>query len=331
MSEVQKSESLMESNIYKDPTDAFNAVIEERLLQCLKGEERNQFEAYIKQVVNSDDQKDPAHQMAVKPVLQALLASGHKYEAGLLFNIHRTFTEFSGYGANDKASSDVEACFGENFEIPEKGKIFVDFFVTQNLPKIVEICERRGVDLSRIIVSVPMAILAAQLMKMSPKKREEFEKACAKLSANQFGIEDVNHVGNMIPVGPIAVWFSPRTMPIYPRLHAETEAKTIENYRNAFAARASQVVSGGRIYANLAYPKGQPFQQLRVEEGTDRKTGELQTKLSGMSESTAVSVVKFLVDELGFEALGKGEFDPSTVNPAIDHAKLATELHVRKR
>lgn len=322
MDVLESPKKFLESDIYADPKAAFNEVIS-RLSGCVEGEVKERLDAYVKQVVDSENPKDKAHQLAIKPVLEALLEQGKKAEAGLLFNIHRTLTEFSGYGANDRPSSDVEACFGGEMQIPETGAIVVDFFVTQNLPKILELCGAKGVDLKRIKVCVPKGILALQLMKMTAEKKQKFEEACAKLSEDQFIADDVDHVGDLKVDGDVAIWFSPRTTPIYPRLHAETEGETIENYRIFFAERAKQVIGGGRIYANVAF--SEEFKALEVEESR-----ELQIKLSGMSRSVADAVMKVLLNEQNFEYIGKGEFDPQNVSPGIDHSKLAKELHVRK-
>jgi hypothetical protein len=327
MDALVSSKKNLESDIYTDPKIAFKAVIN-RLSLGLESELKEQLDAYVRQVVDSENPKNPAHQLALKPILEAFLENGKREEAGLLLNIHRTLTEFSGYGANSQASSDVEACFGGDMEIPETGVVVVDFFVTQNLPKVLEICKQKGVDLRRIKVCVPKAILAVQLMKLSPEKRQKFEEACAQLSEDQFLLSDVNHSGDIQIDEPVAIWFSPRTTSIYPRLHAETEGETIENYRSFFAERAKQVIVGGRIYANVAY--SEEFESLEVVEAKDRKTGELQIKLTGMSRNVADAVMKLLLNEQQFEYIGKGEFDPKDVSPNIDHHKLAKELHVRK-
>jgi len=310
------SKSILDSNVYQSPRQSFNEVIARLNL----GDE---FTAYLDGVLDSDNPKDNSYQEAIKPILEGLLVQGRKEEAGLVFNIHRTLTQFRGYGANDKASSDVNACFGEDFEIPEQGLIVVDFFVTRNLPAIVEVCERRDVDLSRIRVCVPKAILAAQLMQMSEEKKAEFEQACSKLGEDQFVIEDVNHNADITVEGDVAVWFSPRTMPITPRLHAETEQDTIKNYCDWFKDKVAGVVNGGRVFANLAY--SEEWQSLGVEVTEGRRS---LTKLLGMSRSVAVKIAELLVSELKFKQLGKKEFTPSDVDSEIDHAKLAKELHV---
>jgi len=286
----------------------------------------DEFTAYLKQVLDSDNPKDDVHQKTIKPILETLLEEGRKEEAGLVFNIHRTLTQFQGYGANEKASSDVESCFSEDFEIPEQGLIVVDFFVTRNLPAIVKVCERRGMDLGRIRVCVPKAILAAQLMQISEEKGAELIVACSKLREDQFVVEDVNHNADISVENNVAIWFSPRTMPITPRLHAGTESATIDNYCGWFRAKVANVVSGGRLYANLAY--SEKWQSLGVEVTGERRS---LTKLLGMSRSVADQIAKLLVSELNFRQLGKEEFAPADVDPKIDHDKLAKELHVVRK
>lgn len=312
------SKSFLDSDIYQNPRKAFDEVINRLNMG-------RAFKAYLDQVLISDNPKDDSHQEAVKSILEALLAEGRKEEAGLVFNIHRTLTRFSGYGANDKASSDVEACFGEDFEIPERGLIVVDFFVTRNLPAIIEICEKRGIDLDRIRVCVPKAILAAQLMQMTGEKKSEFEKACSKLRESQLVVEDVNHNADIAVGDDIAIWFSPRVMPITPRLHADTEVATIDRYCAWFTEKVRNVVRGGRVYANLAY--SEEWKPLGVEVTGERKS---LTKLLGMSRSVAAKIAELFVNELNFRRLREGEFAPVTRDERVGHAKLATELHVVK-
>ena len=316
--ETTASKSILENGIYKEPRQA----LEEAIKKLDGGSE---LAAYLQRVLESKNPKDDSHQEEIKPLLEELLARGNKEEAGLLFNVHRILTGFAGYGANEKASGDVEACFGKDLEIPEQGLIVVDFFVTRNLPKIIEVCKERKIDLGRIRVCAPQAVMAAQLTKMSYEKRKEFESACRELREDQFIIEDANHNADIAIDGDTAVWFSPRTMPITPHLHAESEQDTIDNYCDWFRNKVNGVVTGGRIYANLAY--SEDWQPLAVEETIGKRK---LTKLTGISKSVAVAIVKLLVDELGFKQLGKTEFSPVEVNPQIDHAKLATELHLVK-
>lgn len=316
--ETTTSKSFLESGIYKEPRQA----LEEAIKKLDGGSE---LVAYLQRVLESKNPKDDSHQQEVKPLLEELLDRGNKEEAGLAFNVHRILTEFAGYGANEKASGDVAACFGSDLEIPDNGLIVVDFFVTRNLPKIIEICEERKIDLGRIRVCAPQAVMAAQLVKLSDEKRKEFEAACAKLREDQFIIEDANHNADIAIDGEVAVWFSPRTMPITPYLHAENEQATIENYCDWFKDKVAGVVGKGRIYANLAYSEN--WQPLAVEETAGKRK---LTKLTGISRSVAVAISKLLVDDLGFKQLGKTEFSPAEANPKIDHAKLATELHLVK-
>jgi len=322
--EVKNDKNFIESDIYENPQTAIHDDLSALDLPELID---SQFCEYLENLfVDEGDVKADEHQKVFAGILQELLSAGEKEKAGLLFNIHRVLTEFSGYAANDKASSDVEACFKEGLEIPETGVIVVDFFVTRNLPAIVNVLEERGIDLGRIRVCVPKGILAVQLMQMNETKKAEFDAACSKLEEEQFVIEDVGHNGDIQVDEAVAVWFSPRTMPIYPRLHAETEGETIQNYQNAFRARADQVVQGGRIYANLAY--SDDWEPLQVEIADGKR---ILTKLTGISKSVAVAIARLLTDRLAFGMLGKDEFEPKGVNAEIDHAKLATELHVQKK
>ncbi len=319
--ETITEKSFLESRIYKYPELAFVQVID-RLDVDPK------INQYLKTVLSSNP-KAVKLQETMKEILDGMMAEGQKEEAGLLFNIHRTLTEFSGYGANDKASSDVEACFGGDFEIPEEGVIVVDYFVVRNLPRVIELCEERGIDLSRIQVCVPKGVFAAQLMRMTKEKKHEFETAVEKLNESQFLIDDVNHNADINIDEDIAVWFSPRTMPICPRLHAETEEQTIENYCTFFSEKVANVVKGGRVFANLAYSTD--WEALTVEDpsSTKDRKGRHITKINGMSKSVAVAVSKALTFE-GFTQKGKDEFNPADVNAEIDHAKLAKGLDLVK-
>lgn len=317
--ETPISKPFLESDLYQNPRQAFDVAV-------AKLDLGNGAIAYFNQLLASDDSKSDTYQKSVKPILENLLKAGNPEEAGLLFNIHRILTEFSGYGANENVSDDVVACFGKDFEIPEQGLIVVDFFVTRNLPKIIEVCKERGIDLSRIRVCAPKAILAVQLMKMTDEKRAEFEQACLALNEDQFIVPDVNHNADITVDGLVAIWFSPRTMPITPKLHAETEKATIENFCGWFREKISTVVQGGRAYANLAYSN--EHHELFVEEFAGKR---LLTRLPGISKATAREIMNCLVAELGFVYLGKGTFDPDSVNPNNDNAKLALELHVVKR
>lgn len=177
---------------------------------------------------------------------------------------------------------------------------------------------------SRVRVVAPKGVLAAQLMNMSQNKRAEMEAVFLKLTEDQLLVEDVNHVNDIPVAGEIGVWFSPRTMPIHPKLHAETEEKTVENQVEAFRARANQVVSGGRLFANLAY--SDTWKPLAVE--TERGRRNL-TKLTGISNAVAEAVVKTLLG-MGFKQIQEGEFNPKTISPETDHSKMATWLHMIK-
>ena len=177
---------------------------------------------YSKQLNVNDDESDEVvdkkaheHQVRAQALFQSMIDGGLYDAAELVFNVHRVLTGFRGYGANDAPSSDVEACFGDGFEIPEEGVIVVDRFVTRNLPKIVEILEARGVDLSRLRVRCPSLLLAAQLYDMNEEKKAEFVEVVSKLNADQFLIEDEGscHDISLSEGEDIAVHFTPRTLP----------------------------------------------------------------------------------------------------------------------
>jgi len=310
----------LDSNIYKKPEEVFKQTIANQNFGP-------KVDAYLEEVLKADTPKEDKYQMLIKPILEELLTNGKKEEAGLLFNIHRILTEFRGYGANDKASSDVASFFDTDYEIPKDGIIRIDFFVTRNLPAIIRTLEKRNIDLSRLRIYIPTAILAAQLMQMNEEKRAEFEEACSKLNENQFFIEDVNHIMNVEggeKEEEVAMLFSPRTMPITPELMETTEEATITKYIGFFKELVRNVVEDGEIFLNLAFEEN--YKPLAVEI-TERK--RRQVKLSGISRQIASEVVKALIEE-GFNPINVTDFDPKNVNPEIDHAKLAKNLHFKK-
>jgi len=317
------NQPFVKSGIYRNPGSSFLKAMEEL------GLTDRAIREYLEMMFDSrGDRRSDAHQERIKPILERLLATGEKEKAGLLFNIHRILTEFAGYGANENASSDVDACFSRENKIPSKGVIVVDFFATRNLPKIIKILEERGIDLARVRINAPRAVLALQMALMSDEKRDEFDSACAKLAQGQFRADSVYHVDDIPTDEPVAIWFSPRTMPIHPRLHAETEAETLDNYIKAFRMRVAKVVPGGRIYANLAFSEN--WQPLGVERESKRR---ILTKLTGISRGVAEKVVGALLVDGFFPAAGLkvNEFRPFDRNPGIDHGKLAQELHLRKQ
>lgn len=318
--EIPKLLHLTESPMWTDPKKALGEALQ--ILELEEGDPlKDQIRSYLKDVTESENPKDVSHQNAMKGILDALVERGEREKAGALFNVHRVLTEFAGYSANEQASSDVDECFSERFEIPQDGRIIVDFFITRNLPRIIEICEQRGIDLKRIRVHVPKSVLAAQLIKLTPEKKEAFQKACEKLSEDQFRIEDVPHNGDIATDESVAIWLSPRTLAIYPRLHGENEAQMVQNFSNEYAKRARQLVPGGRMFANLAFSDEWTQFGAEITEGKRHLA-----KLHGVSKNAATGIVTTLTSE-GMRYIGKGNFDPNSVNSKIDHSKMANELH----
>lgn len=281
---------------------------------------------------DSADAKDPDLQRRMVDILGEMIAGGNKALAEAVFNMHRIFTEYCGYGANEEASEDVENCFGEEFDIPETGLIVVDAFVTRNLPKIVEICEARKVDLRRIRVRCPRAVFAAQLMTMGPEKKAQMEGVLAKLDKSQFLIEDVGSSHNIgLPKeGKVAVHFTPRTLPFRLEWHEEDrpasdggtgveygEVLTSLHYIGWVREAVARVVPGGRIFMNIAVvPK---FEPLGVDRDLVRPTQQI-------TEYVARCIVDVLRSE-GMEILDDGRFGPIA---EYDHKKIIQGLHVRK-
>ncbi len=334
---IPENKNFLNSDLYKFPEkefwESFNElefIIDEEVFKSI--------EAYFHQIITEENPRDDTWQEEFEGILKEVLYE-IKYDkdakefAGLIFNLHRIFTEFRGYAANDKASSDVDAAF-KDLEVTDEGVILVDFFVTRNLPAIIKRCEEKNIDLSRIRIAVPKIILAAQLMKMNEEKRQEFETACAKLTEDQFlttkgDSKIAMHNADIKNEDQIALWFAPRTMAITPKLQAETEEETITNFVNYFKGKIKKVVDGGEIFANLAF--SDEFKPLQLEKTNGNRK---LTKLTGISRDVAVAIVEMLQEE-GFEYIPKkgaedSSFNPSEVNPEIDHTKMAKWMHFRK-
>ncbi len=312
---------------------------------------RGKIASYLEEVDPGDtdktvDRKDPRHQGGLRgaqKLLQAMIEAGYLKEAELIFNVHRVFTEFRGYGASESASSDVEACFGEGVDIPEEGVIVVDRFVTRNLPEIIDILEARGLDLGRLRIRCPQMLLAAQFQTMSIEKIKEFTDAARKLNADQFLIEDVASCHDIaLPEGEeIAVHFTPRTLPFRLDWHGDAgefvdwrkeevveaaEEKTIEKYCEWVRAEVAQLVPGGRVFMNIA--KVPEFGELSVTLESARKGGrELAKPTQQISNNVAEAIVKCLIEE-GMMDLVQGLEDKPVED--YDHSKAIKSGHWRK-
>ncbi len=286
---------------------------------------------------DSADAKDPNLQEKMADILKGMIKIGCAAPAEAVFNMHRVFTEYRGYGANEKASDDVEACFGEKFEIPETGVIVVDTFVTRNLPKIVEICEARKVDLGRIRVRCPRIVLAAQLMTMGPGKKAQMEQVLSKLDKSQFLVEDANSPHNTEIPGSsgIAVHFTPRTLPFRLEWHEKAhvpegkkeevhgEVLTSLHYMDWVHEEVAQIIPGGRVFMNIAVvPKFEPL-GVEMEKGKSRT---LVRPVQQITRYVAECIVRTL-KSLGMEILDGEEFGPIA---GYDHEKVIQGLHVRK-
>ena len=286
------------------------------------------------------DRKDPRHQERAQVLLQKMIERGYKDEAELIFNVHRVFTEFRGYGANESASSDVEACFGEGVEIPEDGVIVVDRFVTRNLPKIVEILEARGIDLGRLRIRCPQMLLAAQFQTMSVEKMAEFKEAASKLEDDQFLIEDVAscHDIALPECEQIAVHFTPRTLPFRLDWHGDaSDWEDLEAVRDAEEITAGaycewvrkavyHTVPGGRIFMNIA--EVPEFGELRATLEAARPGGrELAKPTQQISTKVADAIMECLLERDMEDLVNPREDGPV---PDYDHAKTIRSGHWRK-
>lgn len=308
--------TLLDSDLYDNPLANLQSLFANPAIQ-----------EYINAVVASDDVKSVEFQEKMKEILDGLIADGKKEEAGLMFNVHRVLTEYSGYGANEAASSDVVTAFSDEITIPESGLIVIDFFATRNLAKVVELCERKGVDLKRIRVCVPQAVLAAQLVKLNDVKRAEFEAVCAKLDVSQFIIPNVAHNADIQLPEKVAVWFSPRTMAITPVLHGLTETEAVTNFTSFFSSRIAEVVDGGTVYAPVAF--SEEFEPLSTGANVslDKRSKRALVKISGISKVVGTAIAELFI-KLGFKQVGAEVFDPASVSVEVDHAKIAQNLHM---
>lgn len=292
----------------------------------IEGEIRGYLQSFWGRKLEDSDVKAPELQEKMLGILQKMIASGHKAEAEAVFNMHRTFTEYMGYGANEEASSDVDNCFGEKFEIPENGLIVVDSFVTRNLPKIVKICEERGVDLKRIRVRCPRIVLAAQLTCMNDEKRAEMEEVLAKLDKSQFLVEDVASPHNIgLGDDEIGVHFTPRTLPIRPEWHIDgSEFDTARFYMDWVRNEVARLVPGGRVFMNItAVPEFSDELTVSMEQGKKRA---LVKPVQQISRNVAERIILTLRGA-NMEILDGEKFGPI---PGYDHDKVVQGLHVRK-
>lgn len=327
-----------EKDVFEDPNKALIESLEAMNLGVdLEGEIRSYLQMVWTKKPDDAGVKAPELQEKMLGILQKMIASGHKAEAEAVFNMHRTFTEYMGYGANEEASSDVDNCFGEKFEIPESGVIIVDSFVTRNLPKIVEICEERAVDLGRIRVRCPRMVLAVQLMRMNDKKRAEMQGVLAKLDKSQFLVEDVASPHN-IGFGDeeIGVHFTPRTLPIRPEWHEATseaadgkpaisgEYLTAQHYIDWVRDEIARLVADGRIFMNITVvPEFSDGLTVSMEQGKKRA---LVKPVQQISRNVAGRIL-WALKLANMEILDGEEFGP--IN-GYDHEKVVKGLHVRK-
>jgi hypothetical protein len=326
-----------EKKVFKEPNKALIESLEAMNLGVdLEGEIRSYLQ--VVWTANPDDSgvKAPELQERMLCILQRMIAEGRKTEAEAIFNMHRTLTEYMGYGANEEASSDVDNCFGEKFEIPNDGLIVVDSFVTRNLPKIVKICEERGVDLRRIRVRCPRIVLAAQLMRMNDAKRAEMEEVLAKLDGSQFLVENVASPHNReLGNEQIGVHFTPRTLPIRPGWHEKSsvsengatlsgEYLTTQHYVGWVRNEVARLVPGGRVFMNITVvPEFSDELTVSMEQGKRRALVKLVQQIS----DAVADKILLTLREAGMEVLDGDKFGPIS---GYDHNKIVQGLHVRK-
>ena len=312
--ETTSRKPFLESDIYTDPAAALRAEAE-----GFGGDAQQ----YLIDLIDAADPKDNAYQERAKESFDTLIDQGRGTELGRLFNAHRILTEFPRYGANDKTSGDV-SFFGEDFEIPETGLIVIDRFVTRNLAAIIETCKERGIDLGRIRVRVDKTVFAAQLVRLSGEKKDEFEQACSTLNEDQF-IYD-GDLGDE----EIALLFTPSTMAIMPERYSTSEEATTEAVQDHVKQLVKNVVTGGRVLGNVAFKPGEPWQGLRTQ--TAAKGERVMIKINGVTDGIAAAIARQMV-ALGFEPVEEIEdFDRNQVNKDLENdGKLAKKLHVVKQ
>ncbi len=303
--------SIIDSDLYQNPKSFLDQSIANL---DLPEPIQQKWDAYLQESPSA-----PGHQQKMQTILDELLEASMDEEAGLISNVHRTLTKFRGYDPNYKVSENVDDCFNDEMDIPDRGVILVDYFVTRNLPAVVAYCKDKKIDLGRIRARVPQSAFAAQVMGLSGGKKAEFEAACAELSEDQFLIEDENHVQDIQFKEKVAVMLSPRTAAIYPKLHAETEDETINNYRGWIRSRINQLVPGGRMLLNIA--KVNEFEPL----GTEINEKGLAKLTSSVSDKVAKAVLKE-TNRKGATILQNGTFSL----PDYDHSKEILRYHAQK-
>ncbi len=280
----------------------------------------------------------PWHFHEMERLVNELIAKGEKELAGEIFNIHRVLTKTHGYDPDMDPTRDIvnEGGTGAfDFDIPEEGVILVDLFAVRNLAWIVEMCERKDVDLSRIRVRVPKSFFCAQLMEVSNVKRRGFEEACAKLAEDQFLIEDAHHVGDIEINENIALWFGPRILPIYPKLHENTEEATIDNVVEYIRSMLEKVVPGGRAFLNSLMTKQGRFEEPRAYVADGRKGGKT-LKMSSLITNEVVSSIRDLLGELGdWSWIDSKIYRPTEVDldafEETGNPRFAKTMHLRRK
>lgn len=283
-------------------------------------------------VFDHNDVKNNDWAEKAKGIADELIARGEKEQAGLLMNLMRHMTEFGGYNPSDKASGDVGKFF-EKFEgnFPSEGLLVFDYFVTRNLPEFVRLCEEKGIELRRVRVVVPEAILAAQLSGMSEEKRNEFDVAVGKLGKKNFVIKNVTHVGEIEWDGEkVAGWFSPRTHSIYPDIHGRTERATVKKLIGRLRGKLSKVVEGGVVSLNMTATD--EFEEVKAVVASGRGDSQEAMKLTNTITKGMAQRIFALLEELGFEVESGGKFVPvgELAENFSEHEKDVAKMVVRR-
>lgn len=298
--------TLDNEGLMKEPS----AVLEAKLLEMSrllpKGEMQDWLKEQSGQIASFDFNKGWLGKAA--EAANALIAGGHKSQAGLLMNLIRHLKGSNGYG-NDKASGDVADFFNMLEDVPGNGFLIFDYFVVRNLAAFLQACKEKSIDLKRVKIRVPKAILAAQLLKIDERKKGELDGALAELTRDNFIIEDEGHVGSVAwPKGKIAGWFGPRAYSIWPDKCEDNDSATAEAIVADLRAKLRRVEVGGVVHLNSAVEE----ETKKFEANVDEKNGIIKLP-STISKEVAQRVFS-LLEELGFEVEkkegGKKKFVP---------------------
>lgn len=330
--------SFLDSKIYEFPEELFKESLRfSRLAPSITFNYQQllgRIEKYFHELMKAENPKDDSWQDKMKPLLEELLVMSKNENSGDVFksvlaevlHVFRIFTEHRGYGANEGASRDVDTMLNNpEFQIPDTGVIVLENFVTRNLPKVVELCKKQNIDLSRIRVIAPRSVLLAQLMKLDPEKRKAFEEACSALHEDQFISKFVGHSRDLKIEEPVAVWIGPRALAISPQDQYESVQETVDSYMDVIRGRVSRLVIGGIAMLSMAGSAEHTATQVEEKVTPTRKL----LKLTGVSQAVCAAILEALMTEGSVSYVGEGVFNPEKFDPQYA-GKMVEGLIVRR-